>query len=103
VIEQLRNTNVDPAVADSMLSRGVTPAEIVRLSQAFDPGGMRAIDHLVKRGIATAHAEATLPVAKNLGIQSEVNGLINSGHDKETERLKPRRETVPYVDHIPAM
>jgi len=80
VVEQLRATGVDPAVADRMLGRGVAPAEIVRLGQAYGPEGVRAIDNLVQRGVQARVAEDALRIAKDLGILGEVNGMVNSGH-----------------------
>lgn len=88
VVEQLRATNVDAAVVDRMLARGVTPADIVRLSAAYGPEGVRAIDNLVRRGIEARIAEDSLRIAQNLGIQGEVTDLINSGNLENPASLR---------------
>jgi hypothetical protein len=88
VVEQLRATNVDPAVADRMLARGVTSADIVRLSTTYGPEGVRAIDNLVRRGVQPRVAEDALRIANNLGIQGEVTDLVNSGNLENPASLR---------------
>lgn len=87
-VDQLRSTTVDPAVADRMLARGVTPADIVRLSTTYGPDGVRAIDNLVSRGIQARIAEDALRIAKSLGIQGDVTDLVNSGNLENPASLR---------------
>jgi hypothetical protein len=77
VDEVLRETNVDPAVADSLLSRGVKPDTIAEVAIDFGPDGVRALDGLTRAGIEPRIAIESLKIGRDTGTLPDVIDLAS--------------------------